>query len=89
MSGSVGCAAIQKDFNSWRNRVRNLLRFNKGKGKILHWGRNSSRCQYTLGAVQLESRLAEKVLRIPVDTRLDIKIKIYALSLYVKNQQYT
>ncbi|GAB0204065.1 mitochondrial enolase superfamily member 1 [Grus japonensis] len=48
------------------------MQFNKGKGKALHLGRNNPRHQYTLGATQLESSLAEKDLGFLVDTRLNM-----------------
>jgi len=46
------------------------VKFNKGKCKVLHLGRNNPTHQYRLGATQLESSLAEKNLGIVVDTRL-------------------
>ena len=38
------------------------MKFNKGKCKVLHLGRNHPRHQYMLGTVQLESNLSEKDL---------------------------
>ena len=49
---------------------RNIMKFNKGKCKILRLGRNSPMHQYTLGANWLEGSLAEKDLTILVVNKL-------------------
>jgi len=54
-----GCAAIQRDLvrlESWAE--RNLMRFNKGKCRVLHMGRN-----------KLESSSVERDLGVLVDDR--------------------
>ncbi|KAK4807033.1 hypothetical protein QYF61_000362 [Mycteria americana] len=56
-----GCAAIQRDLDrleKWAG--RSLVRFSKGKCKVLHLGRNNPMHQYMLGADQFESSFAEK-----------------------------
>ena len=54
-----GCSAIQRDLEKWAN--RNLMKFNKGKCKVLFLGRNNSMLQDRLEA-DLESSFVEKVL---------------------------
>lgn len=58
-----GHAAIQSNLDrveKWAD--GNLMKFNKGKYKVLHLGRNNPMHQYMLGSTQLESSLIEKVL---------------------------
>ncbi|PKU45566.1 rna-directed dna polymerase from mobile element jockey-like [Limosa lapponica baueri] len=66
-----GCAAIQRDLDrleSWAK--RNLMKFNKGKCRVLHLGRNNPLHQYRLGADLLESTSEEKDLGILVGNRM-------------------
>jgi len=49
---------------------RNLTRFNKGKCKVLHLGRNNPMHKYRLGADLLENTSAEREPGVLVDDRL-------------------
>ncbi|GAB0179864.1 mitochondrial enolase superfamily member 1 [Grus japonensis] len=68
-----GCAAIQQDLDrleSWAE--RNQMKFNKGKCRVLHLGRNNPKHQYRLGVDLLGSRSVEKDLRFLVDSKLSM-----------------
>ena len=54
----------------WIRGIRNLMKFNKGKCKALHLGRNNPMHQYRLGADLLESSFVERDLGVLVENRL-------------------
>jgi len=57
-----GCQGEFHRLEKWAN--RNLMKFSKGKSKVLHLGRNNPMHQYMLDAAQLESSLAEEDLEV-------------------------
>jgi len=66
-----GCAAIQQDLDRLENWAqRNLMKFTKGKCRVLHLGMNNPMHQYRLGADLLESGSVERDLVVLVDDRL-------------------
>jgi len=71
MDTPESCAAIQRDLDRLERRAeRNLVKFNKGKCRVLYLGRNNLMHQYRLGADLLECSSAERDLGVLVDDRL-------------------
>jgi len=66
-----GCAAIQCDLDRLKSCAGSSpIKFNKGKCRVLHMGRNNPMHQYRLRADLLQSSSAERDLGVPVDDKL-------------------
>jgi len=71
MDTQEGCAATQCDLDRLESCTqKNLMKFKKGKCRVLHLGRNNRMHQYRLGVDLLESSSAERHLGVLVDDRL-------------------
>lgn len=68
-----GCAAIQRDLDSLEKwATRNLMKFSKGKCKVLHLGRNNSMHQCMSMATQVGSSFEEEDLGVLVGIKLTV-----------------
>ncbi|PKU43698.1 rna-directed dna polymerase from mobile element jockey-like [Limosa lapponica baueri] len=65
------CAGVQRDLERLEHWVeRNLMKFNKGKCRVLHLGRDNAVPQYRLGVDLLDSSCAESNLGVLMDNKL-------------------
>ena len=64
---------IQSDLDKLEDwAIRNVMRFNKAKCKVLHLGWNNPMHRYRFGADWLGSSSGEKDLRVTVDNNLNM-----------------
>ncbi|PKU41478.1 rna-directed dna polymerase from mobile element jockey-like [Limosa lapponica baueri] len=73
VDSSEGRATLQEDLDrleKWTN--KNLMKFNKGKCKVLHPGKHNPGVQHRLGSTWLGSSSVEKGLGVLVDNKLNM-----------------
>ena len=68
-----GCAAVQQDLDYLERVEKNSKRFNKGKCRVLHLGRNNHMHQYRLEADLLDRSSAKKDFSVLVNNRLTMR----------------
>lgn len=75
-------ATIQKDLNRpEKDSNRNSVEL---KGKVLHLGKNNPKYQHMLGATQPQNNFAGEILKVLVNTKLNMSLTFSHMSMYSK-----
>ncbi|RMC15812.1 hypothetical protein DUI87_08016 [Hirundo rustica rustica] len=73
LCGAVAIGAIQKDLDRLQRwPPEDFMKFIRAKGKVLHLGLDSPKCQWGLGREWAESSSEEKDLDVLVDKNLNM-----------------